>query len=169
VRHRIGRFGKRPRRKSTSHTRSLVPGPRPGAATRVRLSRNGTCTTSTMLVTTRPANPTQGGGNAGQAVAPGSPVPEYPPRKKTPNSTRARRRPRRDAPSDEHELCDRMFPFSCRRPRGNTHTSLSYPVRSPQTLRKPPSDTLKGPSGNRPLGADGASLGVGRPKLRIPP
>jgi len=79
-------------------------------------------------------------------VSPGSPVGEYPPRKKSPKSTHARRRPGGDAPSDKHELCDRNFTCPRRRPRGNTHALPSYPVRSPRTLRKPSSDTLKGPS-----------------------
>jgi len=116
-----------------------------------------------------PSQPHPDGRKAGQAVSSGSPVGEYPPRKETPKSTHARRRPGGDAPSDKHELCDRKFPCPRRRPRGNTHASPSYPVRSPQTLRKPPSDTLKGPSENPPLRAHGASLSGGRPKLRTPP
>jgi len=109
------------------------------------------------------------GRRASQAVSQGSPVGEYPPRKETPKSTHARRRPGQDAPSNKHELCDRTFTFPRRRPRGSTHASPSYPVRSPQTLQKPPSDTLKGPSENPPLRAYGASLRGGRPKLRTPP
>jgi len=109
------------------------------------------------------------GGKASQTVSPGRPVGEYPPRNETPKSTHARRRPGGDARSDKHELCDRKFTCPRRRPRGNTHASPSYPVRSPQTLRKPPSDTLKGPSENASLKAHGASLIGGRPKLRIPP
>jgi len=81
------------------------------------------------------------GGKASQAVSPGSPVGEYPPRKETPKSTHARRRPGEDAPSNKHELCDRKFTCPRRGPRGNTHASPSYPVRSPQTLRKPPPQT----------------------------
>jgi len=109
------------------------------------------------------------GGRASQTVSPGSPVGEYPPRKNTPISTHARRRPGGGAPSDRHELCDWTFTFLRSRTRGNTHASPSYPVRSPQTLRKPPSDTLKGPSENLPLRAQGARLSGGQPKLRIPP
>jgi len=101
-------------------------------------------------------------------VSPGCPVGEYPPRKKTPKSTHARRRPGEDAPSDKHELCDRNCTCPRRKPRGDTHASPSYPVRSPQTLRNPPSDTLKGPSENPPLSAQWASLSGGRPKLRTP-
>jgi len=97
-----------------------------------------------------PIQPHPVGGKASQAVSPGSPVGEYPPRKKTPNSTHARRRPGEDAPSDEHELCDRKFTCPNRRPRGNTHASPSYPVRSPRTLREPPlrhpQKTLRKPS-----------------------
>jgi len=118
---------------------------------------------------TTPGQPHPVGGKAGQAVSPGSPVGEYSPRKGTPKSTHARRRPREDAPSDKHELCDWKFPCPRRRPRGNPHASPSHPVRSPQTLRKPPSDTLKGPSENPPIRAHGASLSGGRPKLRTPP
>jgi len=90
------------------------------------------------------------GGKASQTVSPCSPVGENPPRKKTPKSTHAWRRPGRDAPSDKHELCDRKFTCPRRSPRGSTHASPSYPVRSPQNLRKPPSDTLEGPSENPP-------------------
>jgi len=90
------------------------------------------------------------GGRASQTVSPGSPVGEYPPRKETPKSTHARRRPGEGAPSDKHELCDRKFTCPRRRPRGDTHALPSYPVRSPRTLRKPSSDTLKGPSENPP-------------------
>jgi len=79
-------------------------------------------------------------------VSPGTPVAEYPPQKKSSKSTHARRRPQGDSLSDTHELCDRKFTCPRRRPRGNTHASLSYPVRSPRTLRKPSSDTLKGRS-----------------------
>jgi len=39
------------------------------------------------------------GGRASQTVSPGSPVGEYPPRKKTPKSTHARRRPGEGAPA----------------------------------------------------------------------
>jgi len=90
------------------------------------------------------------GGKASQTVSPGSPVGEYPPRKETPKSTHARRRPGAGATSDIHELCDRKFTCPRRRPRGDTHTSPSYPIRSPRTLGKPSSDTLKGPSENPP-------------------
>jgi len=90
------------------------------------------------------------GGRASQTVSPGSPVGEYQPRKETPKSTHARRRPGEGAPSDKHELCDRKFTCPRRRPRGHTHASPSYPVRSPRTLRKLSSDTLKGPSENPP-------------------
>jgi len=96
-------------------------------------------------------------------VSPGSPVGEHPPRKETQKSTHARRRPGGDAPSETHEWCDRNFTCPRQRPRGKTHASPSYPVHSPQILRKPPlrhpqrtigkpsSDTLKGPSENPPL------------------
>jgi len=117
----------------------------------------------TPVVKTRPASPTPSGGAASQAVS------EYSPRKETPKSTHARRRPGGDAPSDKHELCDRKLTFPRRRRRGDTHASPSYPVRSPQTLRIRHSDTLKGPSENPPLRAHGASLSGGRPKLRTPP
>jgi len=93
-------------------------------------------------------------GKASQAVSPGSPVGEYPPGKETPKSTHARRRPGEDTPSDKHELCDRKFTCPRRGPRGNTHASPSYPVRSPQTLRKPhlrhPQGTLRKPSLRHP-------------------
>jgi len=88
-----------------------------------------------------PSLPHPVGGKASQAVSPGSPVGEYPPRKETPNSTHARRRPGEDAPSDKRELCDRKFTCPRRGPRGNTHASPSYPIRSPQTLRKTPPQT----------------------------
>ena len=116
-----------------------------------------------------PSQPHPVGGKASQTVSPGSPVGEYPPRKETPESTHARRRPGEDAPSDKHELCDRKFTCPRRGPRGDTHASPSYPVRSPQTLRKPPSDILQGPSEDPPLRAHRASLSGGRPKLRTPP
>ena len=90
------------------------------------------------------------GGRASQTVSPGSPVGEYPPRKETPKSTHARRRPGEGAPSDKHELCDRKFTCPRRRPRGDTHASPSYPIRSPRTLGKFSSDALKGPSENPP-------------------
>jgi len=90
------------------------------------------------------------GGRASQTVSPGSPVGEYPPRKETPKSTHARRRPGEGAPSDKHELCDRKFTCPRRRPGGDTHASPSYPIRSPRTLGKPSSDSLKGPSENPP-------------------
>jgi len=83
-------------------------------------------------------------------VSPGSPVGEYPPRKKPPKSTHARRRPGEGAPSNKHELCDRKFTCPRRRPRGDTHASSSYPIRSPLTLGNPSSDTLKGPLENPP-------------------
>jgi len=101
-------------------------------------------------VTTRSAHPTQVGGRASQTVSPGCPVGEYPPRKKTPKSTYARRRPGEGSPSDKHELCDWKFTCPRRRPQGDTHASPSYPVRSPRPLRKPSSDTLKGLSENPP-------------------
>jgi len=100
------------------------------------------------------------GDSASQTVSSGSPVGEYPPRKKFPKSTHARRRTEGDASSDKHELWDRNVICLPQRPRGTTHASLSYPVRSPQTLRKPSADplkktprkpsseTLKGPSEN---------------------
>jgi len=101
-----------------------------------------------------PSLPHPVGGNASRAVSPGSPVGEYPPRKETPKSTHARRRPGEDTPSDKHELCDRKFTCPRRGPRGNTHASPSYPVRSPQTLRKPPlrhpQGTLRKPSLRHP-------------------
>jgi len=121
------------------------------------------------------------GGMANQTLLAGSPVGEYLPRKETPKSTHARRRPGGGAPRDKHELCDRVFTCPRRRPRGSTHASRSYPVCSPQTLRKFPSDTLKGPfrklpadtlkepSKNPGLRAHGASLSGGQPKLRITP
>jgi len=83
-------------------------------------------------------------------VSPGCPVGEYSPRKETPKSTHARRRQGEGAPSDKHELCDRKFTCPRRRPRGDTHNSPSYPVRSPRTLGKPSSDTLKGTSEHPP-------------------
>ena len=86
------------------------------------------------------------GERASQTVSPGSPVGEYLPRKETPKSTHARRRPGEGAPSDKHELCDRKLTCPRRRPRGDTHASPSYPIRSPRTLEKPSSDTLKGPT-----------------------
>jgi len=98
--------------------------------------------------TLRPPHPV--GGRASQTVSPGSPVGEYPPRKKTPKSTHARRRPGEGAPSDKHELCDRKFTCPRRGSRGVTHASPSYPIRSPRTLGKPASDTLKGLSENPP-------------------
>ena len=79
-------------------------------------------------------------------MSPGSPVGEYPPWKETPKSTHARRRPGEGAPSDRHELCDRKFTCLRRRPRGDIHAPPSYPIRSPRTLGKPSSDTLKGPT-----------------------
>ena len=92
------------------------------------------------------------GGRASKTVPPGSPVGEYPPRKETPKSTHARRRPGEGAPSDKLELCDRKFTCLRRRPRGDTHASPSYPIRSPRTLGKPSSDTLKGPTESPPSG-----------------
>jgi len=85
------------------------------------------------------------GGKASQTVSPRSPVGEYPPRKKTPKSTHAQRRPGGDPPSDKHESCDRKFTCARRRPRGNTHASPSYPVRSPQTLQNPLQTPSKDP------------------------
>jgi len=102
-------------------------------------------------------------------VSPGSPVGEYLPRKETLKSTHPRRRPGEDAPSDKHELCDRKFTCPRRGPGRDTHASPSYPVRSPQKLRKPPSDTLKGRREDPPLRTHGASPSGGRPKLRTPP
>jgi len=96
--------------------------------------------------TLSPPHPVEG--RASQTVSPGSPVGEYPPRKKTPKSTHARRRPGDGAPSDKHELCDRQFTCPRRRPRGDTHASPSYPIRYPRTLGERSSDTLKGPSEN---------------------
>ena len=101
-------------------------------------------------------------------MSPGSPVGEYPRRKETPKITHARRRPGKDAPSDKHELCDRKCTCPRRRPRDNTHASPSYPVHSPQTLRKPLSDTPKRLSEDPPLRALGARLSGGRPRLRTP-
>jgi len=106
------------------------------------------CCSTTCDNTLSPPYPV--GGSASQIVSPGSPVGEYPPRKKTPKSTHARRRPGEGAPSDKHELCDRQFTCPRRWSRGATHASPSYPVRSPRTLGKPSSDTLKGPSENPP-------------------
>ena len=88
------------------------------------------------------------GGRASKTVSPGSPVGEYPPRKKPPKSTHARRRPGEGASSDKHELCDRKFTCPRRRSRVATHASPFYPVPSPRTLGKFSSDTLKGPSKN---------------------
>jgi len=88
------------------------------------------------------------GGRASQTVSPGIPVGEYPPRKKTPKSTHARRRPGEGAPSDKHKLCDRKFTCPRRRSRGATHASPFYPIRTPRILGKPSSDTLKGPVDN---------------------
>jgi len=79
-------------------------------------------------------------------VSPGSLVGEYPPREEPPKSPLARRRPGEDAPSDSHEICDRNITCPRQGPRGDTHASPSFFVRSLQTLRKPRSDTLKGPS-----------------------
>jgi len=90
------------------------------------------------------------GDSASQTVSSGSPVGEYPPRKKFPKSTHARRRTEGDASSDKHELWDRNVICLPQRPRGTTHASLSYPVRSPQTLRKPSADPLKRPPENPP-------------------
>jgi len=98
-------------------------------------------------------------------VSPGSPVGEYSPRKESPKSTHARRRPVEGAPSDKHELCDRKFTCPRRRPRGDTHDSPSYSVRSPRTLGKPSSDTLKGPSENPP---QTPSRDTRKPLLRYP-
>ena len=98
--------------------------------------------------TLSPPHPVEG--KASQTVSPGGPVGEYPPRKETPKSTHARRRPGAGAPSDKHKLCDRKFTCPRRRPRGDTHASPSYPIRSPRTLGKPSSDTLKGPSETLP-------------------
>jgi len=109
------------------------------------------------------------GGKTSQTVSPGSPVGKYPPRKEAPKSTHKQRRPRGDAQSDKHELCDRKFPFPRRRPPGDPHGSPSYPVRSPRTLQSPPSHTRQGPSESHPLRTHGASLRGGWPKLKIPP
>jgi len=98
-------------------------------------------------------------------VSPGSPVGEYPPRKETPKSTHARSRPGEGAPSGKHELCDRKFTCPRRRPRGDTHASPSYPVRSPRTLGKPSSGALKGPSENPP---QTPSRDPGKTLLRYP-
>ena len=139
----------------------------------IRASRTSTVSHSSSntyrICDNTPSLPHPVGGKASQAVSPGSPVGKYTPRKETPKSTHARRRPGEDAPSDKHELCDRTFTCPRRRPQGNTHASPSHPVRSPQTLQKPPSDTPSGPSENPPVRACGASLSGGRPKLRTPP
>jgi len=103
-----------------------------------RLPPPATATTRSAGCDNTPSLPHPVGGKASQAVSPGSPVGEYPPRKETPKSTHARRRPGENTPSDKHELCDRKVTCPRRRPRGNTHASPSYPVRSPQTLRKTP-------------------------------
>jgi len=113
------------------------PGPRPAAKPLKSVSKACENTLS-------PPHPV--GGRASPTVLPGSPVGEYPPRKETPKSAHARRRPGEGAPSDKHELCDRKFTCPRRRPRGDTHASPSYPIRSPRTLGKPSSDILKGPS-----------------------
>jgi len=99
-------------------------------------------------VTTRSAHPTQLGGWQTRPCR----------RVVLSGNTRSGRKPRRarthgvdrggDAPSDKHELCDRKFTCPRRRPRGSPHASPSYLVRSPQTFRKPPSDTRKGTSEN---------------------
>ena len=83
-------------------------------------------------------------------MSPGGPVAEFPPWKKTPKCTHARRRPGEGAPSNNHELCDRKFTSPRRRPRGETHALSSYPVRYPWTIRRPSSDTFKEPSENPP-------------------
>jgi len=88
------------------------------------------------------------GGRASGTVLPGSPVGKYPPRKKSPKSTHARRRPGEGAASNKNGLCDRKPTCPRRRPRGNNHASPSYPIRSPRTLRNPSSVTLKGPLKN---------------------
>jgi len=117
------------------------PGPRPAAKPLKSVSKACDNTLS-------PPHPVVG--RASQTVSPGSPLGEYPPRKETPKSAHARRRPGEGAPSDKHELCDRKFTCPRLRPRSNTHASPSYLIRSPRTLGKPSSDTLKGPSENPP-------------------
>jgi len=80
-------------------------------------------------------------------VSSGSPVGEYLPRKETPKSTHARRRPVEGAPSDKHELCHRISTCPRRRPQGDTHASLCHPLRTPSVPLQPsvkdPSDTLR--------------------------
>jgi len=93
-----------------------------------------------------PSQPHAVGGEASQNWSPGSPVGEYPPRKKTPKSTHARRRPGEDAPSGKHELCDRKFTFSRQRPRGSTHASPSYPLQSPSVPLRPSENPPQTPS-----------------------
>jgi len=94
-------------------------------------------------------------------VSPGSPVGEYPPRKETPKSTHARRRPEEDAPSGKHELCDRKFACPGRRPRGDTHALPSYPLHTPsvpiQPSRKPPQTPSENPQKRSPQGPWGQS------------
>ena len=89
----------------------------------------------------------------------GSPFGEYPPRKETPKSTHARRRPGEGAPSVKHELCHRNSTCPRRRPRGDTHASLCYPLRTPSVPLQPSvkksSDTLRGPSETLPPGPMG--------------
>jgi len=116
-----------------------------------------------------PSQPHPVGGKASQAVSPGIPVGEYPPRKDTPKSTHARRRPGEDAPSDKHEFCDRTFTCPRRRPRGNTRASRSHPIHSPsvplrpsenppQTPSKDPQNLPSGPMGPESA-EDGRSFG----------
>jgi len=112
-------------------------------------------------------------GKARQTMSQGSPVGEFPPRKETPKSTHARRRPGEDAPRDKHEVCDRKLSFPLQSPRGNTHASPSYPLHTPsvplQTLRKHRLRHSERALTNPSLRAHGASLSGGRSKLLTPP
>jgi len=93
-----------------------------------------------------PSQPHPVGRKASQAVSPGGPVEEYPPRKETPKRTHARRRPGEDAPSEKQELRDRKFTCPRRRPRGKTHASPSYPGHSPSVPLRPSKNTPQTPS-----------------------
>jgi len=108
-----------------------------------------------------PSQPHPVGEKASQAVSPGSPVGEHPPRKKPPKTTHARRRPGEDAPSGNYKLCDRKSTCPRRRPRSNIHTSPSYPVHSPSVPLRPsenaPQKPSKDPQKSSPQGFWGQS------------
>ena len=119
-----------------------------------------------------PSQPHTVRGKTSQAVSPSSPVGGYPPRKKAPKSTHARRRPGEDAQSDKHELCDRTL---LARVEGLEVTLTPRPL-IPSTARPFHSDPQRTPLRdpqrtlrNPPLRAHGASLSGGRSKLRTPP